>query len=134
MLECVGSLGKQSSTELSEAGAGRRQPAEGERAALLGSTLFIVPGEAKYRQGRLPREDVNPPPRKDANVPYGNCCKRFAMRSAASAHSVPLFPTLPPARWIACSTLSQVNTPKSTGTPLRKPASIMPRLTARLIC
>ncbi len=38
------------------------------------------------------------------------------MWRAASAHSAPLLPTLPPARWIACSIVSQVSTPNNTGT------------------
>ena len=34
---------------------------------------------------------------------------------AASAHSLPLFPMPPPARWMACSTVSQVRMPNRTG-------------------
>src|SRR5581483_2261659 len=41
-----------------------------------------------------------------------------AISTAASAASNPLFPIFRPARSIACSRVSQVNTPKAWGTPV----------------
>lgn len=42
---------------------------------------------------------------------------RFTISMAASAASFPLLPALPPARSSACSSDSQVRTPKATGMP-----------------
>ena len=48
---------------------------------------------------------------------YYNCLARFAISIALRAQSYPLFPAFVPALSIACSILSVVTTPKSTGTP-----------------
>ena len=52
------------------------------------------------------------------------------MWRAASAHSAPLLPTLPPARWMACSIVSQVSTPNNTGTFVSRLICVIARLTA----
>src|ERR1700722_296537 len=52
--------------------------------------------------------------------------KRLAISIATSAASAPLFPALPPARSMACSTVSVVNTPKATGTPVSSAMRAMP--------
>ena len=39
----------------------------------------------------------------------------FGGMSYARAHSTPLLLTVPPERWMACSRVSQVNTPNGTG-------------------
>ena len=46
---------------------------------------------------------------------FGRFFRRPTIWRAASAHSAPLLPTLPPARWMACSIVSQVSTPNNTG-------------------
>ena len=49
---------------------------------------------------------------------HGNLASRRAISSAACAASAPLFPTLPPERWIACSNVLHVSNPNRTGTPV----------------
>ena len=51
---------------------------------------------------------------------------RFAILTAAIAAPYPLLPCLPPARLIACSTVSVVSTPKITGIPVFAEALAMP--------
>ena len=52
--------------------------------------------------------------------------KREIISSAATAHSKPLLPAFEPARSSACSSVSQVRTPKSTGRPLSRPTAASP--------
>ena len=51
---------------------------------------------------------------------------RFTISMAASAQSAPLLPALVPARSIACSMVSVVSTPNSTGTPLSSDTAAIP--------
>jgi hypothetical protein len=54
----------------------------------------------------------------------------LTISTAVTAASNPLFPAFAPARWIACSSVSHVNTPKITGTPLLSAADAIPLVAA----
>ena len=81
-----------------------------------------------------PRDWSRPWPAGSRSDQSGNRRSNPAISSAAVAASTPLFPTFPPARWIACSRVSQVRMPNKMGTPDSSPVWVMARLTARLMC
>ena len=56
----------------------------------------------------------------------GNVRSRFAISSAVDAAAHPLLPALVPARSTACSMVSVVRTPNTTGTPVSRLALAMP--------
>src|SRR5437588_680024 len=58
---------------------------------------------------------------------FGRRSRTSAVSMAAIAASHPLLPCLPPARSRACSKVSVVSTPKTTGTPVSMAASRIPR-------
>ena len=58
-----------------------------------------------------------------------NCRRRLTISMAVNAASKPLLPALAPARFIACSSVSHVNTPKMTGTPVSNAARATPDVT-----
>jgi hypothetical protein len=57
-----------------------------------------------------------------------------AIWSAASAASSPRLPTSPPARAHACSSVSEVITPKVAGTPYSSATCRIPEAASRAIC
>ena len=63
---------------------------------------------------------------------YGRFFSRPTICRAASAHSAPLLPTLPPARWMACSIVSQVSTPNNTGKFVSRPICVIALVTAAI--
>src|SRR6185295_7488751 len=65
---------------------------------------------------------------------FSSLPNRSIISKAAAAHSLPLLPWLPPERWIACSSVSQVRIPNKTGIPQCTPEFASDKLTARLIC
>lgn len=65
------------------------------------------------------------PARRGAG-PQGSSRSRFAISSAVEAAAQPLLPAFVPARSTACSIVSVVSTPNTTGTPVSSDTLAMP--------
>src|SRR5271165_782581 len=71
-----------------------------------------------------------PRARRHALPPSTSLRRRLTISMAAAAASKPLFPALMPARFSACSSVSQVSTPKLCGMPVSCCDCPMPRDTS----
>ena len=90
--------------------------------------MDLVANSADAYRGRQSRESELRP--RNREITHGNCLSRFTISIAARATSLPLLPALPPARSSACSSVSHVNTPNSTGTPVARFACRIPSVAA----
>jgi hypothetical protein len=109
-------------------------PTSGRRVGMVAGPPGIpLPGRvvakaAAASSGRLPAMGRPQTPSAD---PARIDAIRPAISTAARAASAPLLPCAPPVRAAACSSVSQVSTPKITGMPVSIPARRMPSVAAR---